>query len=370
MVIYAVGSFGFIKNLVEKIRKQNFGGKMLRKLKYALPIALATSLATGSLQANTLAKHYKGKTVSIIIPYGPGGTYDKYGSTFARHIGRHIPGDPTVIVQYMPGAGGSKAMNYMYNAAPKYGYVTTVPLDNIVVNQVLRPKKMRYKANKFTWLGSSNQTNSVMVVASRTGVHKIMDAKTKPIIGSTAGYSSSTFLFCRLAAGLLGLKIKMIAGYKGSSRSMFAIETGEADMTAPNWLAWDSKVPHWFGGKKPFAKAVLQNGVFVDPDLPNVPMLSDLVKPKDKPLVMFLASAGPLGRGLTMPPGVPKNLIPGLRSAYKKMNADPRFRAELKKRRLRLISSTGEQIQKVVEDALKATSPAVVKRVRKIVYGK
>ena len=147
---------------------------------------------------------------------------------------------------------------------------------------------------------------------------------------------------------LLGFKMQYISGYKGSSRSILAIEQGEAQMSSFNWLTWDSKVPHWFKGKRPFARAVLQNGVDKDPALPDIPMLADLVKESQKPLVAFIASMGPIGRGVTMPPGVPKHLIKALRNAYDKMNADPAFEAELKKRRLRLIASSGKKIQSVI----------------------
>ena len=141
-------------------------------------------------------------------------------------------------------------------------------------------------------------------------------------------------------------------------------------MSSFNWLTWDSKVPHWFKGKRPFARAVLQNGVDKDPALPDIPMLADLVKESQKPLVAFIASMGPIGRGVTMPPGIPKHLIKALRNAYDKMNADPAFEAELKKRRLRLIASSGEKIQSIVNKALKASSPAVIKEVRKLIFGK
>tara|TARA_Y100001936_G_scaffold242610_1_gene280143 strand:+ start:10459 stop:11541 length:1083 start_codon:yes stop_codon:yes gene_type:complete len=339
--------------------------------KYVLPLALAASVtAMPALADNAkLTKLYSGKTVTITIPYGPGGTYDKYGSSFSNHLGRHLPGKPNLIMQYMPGAGGAKAMNWFANVAPKQGRNLMVPLDNTVINQVLRPKKMRYNANDFFWLGSSNQTNSVIVIRADKGIKHILDMRKIPAIGSTSGKNSSTYIFSVLAGKLLGLKLKMVTGYKGSSRSIFAIEQGEVDFTAPNWLAWSSKVPHWFKGKKPFALPILQNGFFKDPNIPDVPMFTELVKPEDKPLASFLASAGPLGRGLILPPKAANYLKKPLRAAYDSMNADPKFAAELKKRKLRLIASKGETIQKIVAQALKDTSPEVVARVRSLVFG-
>lgn len=342
---------------------------MLQKLKYALPVAIAASMVVTPTLADKLGDHYKERTVTVTIPYGPGGTYDKYGSAFTKHLGKEISSNPNLIMQYMPGAGGAKAMNWFANVAPKGGYNLMVPLDNTVVNQVLRPKKMRYNSNNFHWLGSSNQTNSVLVIRTDVGIKHILDMRKTEAIASSSGKYSSTYLFIKLAAGLLNLKVKTVTGYKGSSRATFAVEQGESHMTAPNWLAWSSKVPHWFVGKKPFAKPILQNGFQKDPDLPNVPMLTDLVKPEDKALASFLASAGPLGRGLILPPGAPKWLITPLRRAYDRMNASSKFVAELKKRKLRLIATSGEDVQAVVAQAIKDTSPAVAARARKIIFG-
>jgi hypothetical protein len=153
---------------------------------------------------------------------------------------------------------------------------------------------------------------------------------------------------------------------------MFAIEQGESQMANYNWLAWGSKVPHWFKGDKPFARAVLQIGFWRDPDISqDVPMLSDLVtSPEDKAVVNFIASLGALGRGLALPPGASADLVKALRASYDAMNADPAFAATLKKRKLRLIPSKGEDVQKIVQNSINNATPAVVKRASMIVYGK
>ena len=339
--------------------------------KPTLPFAMvaAAAIIASPAAAVDYGTHYKNKTITILIPYGPGGTYDKYGQTFSRHFGRFIPGEPTVIVQHMPGAGGAKAMNYTYKAMQKNGYNMVVPLDNIVINQLMRPKKMRYKADGFTWIGSSNQTNNVLVARTDSGVTSIKSWKGKSLIGATSGKSSTGYIIPSLAMKVLGLKGRMVTGYKGSSRSIMAVEQGEAQMAAFNWLAWSSKVPHWFKGDKPFARAIVQVGVFKDPDLLDVPLLSDLIKPEDKAVVDFIASAGPIGRGLTLPPGVRKDVIQTLRKAYSAMNADAAFAAEPKKKRLRLIPSDGKIIQKIVDDAIKSATPEVVERACRVIYG-
>ncbi len=331
--------------------------------------AAALAIAAGSASAQT----YDGKTIRIIIPYGPGGTYDKYGQTFSDHLAKHIPGKPTVIVQHMPGAGGSKAMNWFANAAPKDNAHLIVPLDNSVVNQLMRPKKMRYDARQFRWIGSSNQTNMVMVSRTDIGVNSWEDMKKAKMICSTSGQGSTGYIVPKLASSLLGFKIKMVTGYKGSSRSILAVEQGETNCASFNWLAWSSKVPQWFKPDKDgkvFAKAVLQVGIFRDPDLPaDVPMLGDLVKDKmDKAVVNFIAVAGILGRGLALHPDASDDAVKTLQMAYDKMNADQGFASDLQRRKLRLMASTGADIQKAVAQAVTDASPEVVARARKLIY--
>ncbi len=339
----------------------------------ALGVSLAGAiLAAGPASAADVAGYFKDKTITILIPYGPGGTYDKYAQTFTRHMDKFIPGEPNMIVQHMPGAGGVKAMNYAYNVMPKTGMFMVTPLDNTVVNQLLRPEKMRYKSEKFIWLGATNQTNVILVVGQKKGIASLEDWKKlgTELIGSSSGLGSTSTLIPRYVMSALKLKGKVVAGYKGSSDSIFAVERGEADMTAFNWLAFSSKVPHWFKGDKPFAKAFVQIGVWKDPDVGDIPMLEDIVADEYKAGAKFLGTLGPLGRGLALPPGVPDMVVEPLRTAYDKMNADPAFAAELKKRKLRLIPSKGADIQKIVVDAMKSSTPEVIAFVRKAIYPK
>ncbi len=333
--------------------------------------AIAAGLAVSPAIAADIAGHYKDKTVTILIGYGPGGTYDKYAQTMSRHYGNHIPGNPNVIVQHMPGAGGAKAMNYAYNVMQKKGMNLVMPLDNIVVNELLRPERMRYKSEKFIWLGSSNQTNIVIVARTDSGAQSWQDWKKSgaSVIGATSGKNSSGYIYPKMMMATLGLKGKITTGYKGSSRSILAIEQGEGQLGGFNWLAWASKVPHWFKGDKPFAKPIMQVGHFADPDIPGVPMLRNVVDPKYKEAVKFLGVAGPLGRGLAAPPGVSADIIAALRKSYDGLNGDPAYKADLEKRKLRLLPTDGATLQKAVVEVKKNTTPAVIKQVRELIFG-
>ena len=338
-------------------------------------IPLCVTLAAASLLVSPTtvsAQDWGGKTLKIIVPYGPGGTYDKYSHSFSRHLGKHIAGNPNIILQHMPGAGGTKAMNWHYNVAPNNGETMLMPLDNSVVNQLLRPKRVKYDARNFTWLGSSNQTNQVMIIRSDTGVKSWKDLRGRNTIAAAAGTAGFDFVAMNLYRSLLKFNLKIVTGYKGSTATTFAVEQGEAEANCNNWLAYSSKVPQWFKGDKPFARAVVQLGVFRDPDLPeSVPLLSDLVSnPKDKAAVDFASVAGLLGRGLVVPPKTSKATISMLRAAYDKMNVDGDFRAELKKKRLRLIAANGAEIQKIVNKAINEASPEVVAHARTLILRK
>lgn len=332
--------------------------------------AIAAIGVAGFASAPASAIEYSGKTITVVIAYGFGGTYGKYSRTMADHLRRFIPGKPNIIVQSMPGAGGLKASNYAYNVMPRNGYNMFVPPDTIVVTQLLRPKKVKYNASEFRWIGSTNQTNTIFVLRKDAGITHWSQMKTKEVITGNTGPGATSFLIPRMMKVMLGLKIRQISGYKGSRKTILAMEQNEHQGTGFNWLAWNTIVPHWFEKGKEFAIPLVQTGHFKDPALPNVPMLIDLVEAKYKPIVKFISTLGIIGRGLAFPPGVPKDILDMMRPAFDKMVVSPKYNADAKKRRLRVLASTGQQVQDVVEDALKNSDPEVVAKARKIIFGR
>ena len=346
---------------------------MIRRIMLIMASTLFVFLAAAPISAphaDEIADFYKGKTITIYIGFGFGGTYGKYSRTMAEHMPKHIPGHPKMIVKSMPGAGGLKMTNFAYNAMPKGGYHIMVPPDAMVVSEILRPKKVKYKSKEFSWLGSSNTTNTIFVLRADTGVRKWQDLKTKQVISGNTGPGSVSFLIPSMLKGMLGLKIKQIAGYKGSSKTILAMERNEHHGTAFNWLAWSSKVPHWFEKGKEQAYPIIQTGVSPDPDLPNLVMLRDIVDKKYYPIIDFMATLGLIGRGLALPPGAPKKLVKPLRAAFAKMVADPAYIADAKKRRLRVAVTKGEDIQAYVAKVFVNANPKVIAQGRKLIFGK
>ena len=202
--------------------------------------------------------------------------------------------------------------------------------------------------------------------------------RTKAVITGGTGPGSTSYMIPQMLKNMLGLKVKVISGYKGSKRTVLAMEQGEHMGTGFNWLAWSSIAPHWFSQKyggtaepgKEQAVPLLQIGTSPDPALPDVPMMTDYVKGTDLKIVNFISSHGIIGRGLAFPPGVAKSKVAPLRAQYAKMAKDPTFIKDAKKRRLRVLYSSGQQIQDVVNAAFRDADPKVIKAAAKIVFGK
>ncbi len=342
----------------------------IEKIGVAAVLALGLAWSASPASAQKLGDFYKGKQITIAIGYGFGGTYGKYSRLFSQYLRKHIPGNPNIIVQSMPGAGGIKMANYAGKVMPRQGYHLLVPPDTVVVSQLLRPKRVKYDARKFTWLGSSNQTNTIFVLRKDAGIKKWQDLRTKQVISGHTGPGSTAFLIPRMMKMMLGAKIKQIGGYKGSRNTVLAMEQNEHQGTGFNWLAWNSIVPHWFEKGREFALPIMQTGVKRDPALPNVPMLRDVAPAKYKPIIEFMATLGIIGRGLALPPGTPRKLVEPLRAAFKKMATDASYIANAKKRRLRVMFTSGADVQKFVNNAVNKADPKIVASAAKMIFGK
>lgn len=331
----------------------------------------AISAAVSGAQAASLMEMYKGQTVTIVIAYSMGGTYGQYAQLMARHLPRFIPGSPNIIVQSIAGAGGLKGTNYAYNVMPKNGMFLFEPPDSIIISELLNPKGARYKTKEFTWLGNVAETNSVVVVTKRSGVRTFDDALKRQVIMSSTGKGSQTFLIPAMLDGVFGAKFKIIMGYKGQAGSTHAMELGETQGVSLTWTSLKKNHPHWFDDSAFQTKGIpiIQVGFRKEPDLMNVPLATDLAKTKDdRQIVNFMASLGPIGRGLTLPPGASRELSVALRGAFDKMVADPKFVAEATKRKLVVNPKTGAEVQAIVDDVLQM-SPKLIAKARKMVFG-
>ncbi len=332
-------------------------------LRGAAALVLATAIATPAFaQDAALDRVFKGKRLTITVGFDAGGTYGLYSQLIAHHLQPLLPGKPTIVVQYMPGAGGIKASNYAFSVMPKAGLNLFMPPDTVVISNLLEPKNTRYKADQFFYLGNAVQTNSVLVFRTDKNINTLADLqKAKVIVGST-GTGSQTFLVPALLNGVFGTKIKIIQGYQGSQKTMLAMEQRETDGAALTWSSWTATRGKWFETK--FAKPVLQLGVNKDPALMDLPMLSDMaVTDEQKQIVKFMSSLGAIGRSLTLPPKTPNNVAEALRTAFGTMATSKAFKDDASSRKLEVAPMAGAELQKIVSDMMKI-SPETAKRAR------
>lgn len=331
--------------------------------------ASAAALAVGSVaalpaRADSVADFYSGKTITILVGYGAGGTYGQYAQIMSHYMPKFIPGHPNMVVQYMPGAGGLKATNYAYNVLPKDGTALIEPPDSTIITQLTDPKHARYNASKFTWIGNMIESNSVICVRADAGVKTLEDAEKKQVIMASTGTGSQTYIIPTVLNAIFHTKFKIIMGYKGSRGSTHAMEQNEVQGVSLSWLAFPTDMPQWFKGSHEHWKAIpiIQVGFQKERDLPWVERAQDLAKTSaDRQILDFVATLGPIGRGLAAPPGMPKKYIMAMRKAFNAMIKDPATKADVERRHLRIIPKTGEEVQKIVDQVLKM-SPAVVKR--------
>ena len=323
--------------------------KMSRTVGAASALAIASVIAV-SAQAQSPAEFYAGKKVTLYIGYGLGGTYGKSSTLIANGLKKEIKAD-SIIIQSMPGAGGLKMTNYVYNVAPKDGSALLMPPDTLVITQLLKPKAAKYQSDKFTWIGGAVRSNSLAAIRTSSGIKSWKDLKNKSVPFASSGVGSQTFQIPALINGLLGTKIQIVKGYKGSRKMLLAMEQGEVAGINLTWLSFKTNRKKWFDSG--YAIPVIQMGPKAEPELRSVPLLRDLVKDEDKPIVDFMSTLVTIGRGLALPPGVPKDRADYLTKAFAKVVNDPAFQADMKKRKLEVTPSTAAEIQQTVGANLK-----------------
>lgn len=336
-----------------------------------LAVFAAAILSAPPVAAKSAVDTYEGRTVTVLVGYGAGGTYGQTTLLLSQYLDKTIPGHPTIVVQYMTGAGGLKMANYAYNVAPKNGLYMLMPPELAVVSEVLRPEKIKYDASKFTWIGRVFGTNQVMVIRRDSGVSSLAGMTKTELPVASSGVGSPTDLVPTMANVMLGTKFKLVMGYTGMAGCSLSMERKETMGMSGPWSYWHKTRSAWFkGGNKSFVVPLFQSGVTKEPDLPNVPLLTALAKtPDDKAAATLLATSSVIGRGLAFPPGVPKELVDVLRTAFWSTVNDPAFKQDAAKRKLPWSPMKGAEIQKIVDHTL-AMSPAVATKIRKMVFNR
>jgi tripartite-type tricarboxylate transporter receptor subunit TctC len=337
------------------------------------PIA-ALFIATQA-HAQTPAAFYAGRTVDLYVGYSVGGGYDLYARVLARHIGRHIPGNPTIVVKNMEGAGSLRLANWLYRVAPKDGSVFATIGRGTGFDPLLGVPAAQFDAPRFTWIGSGNHEVSVCVAYDgssgngTSGVATFADLRSREMTVGGTGPSSDTDQFPRVMNGVLGTRMKVVSGYPGGNDIVLAMERGEVQGRC-GW-SWSSvKSTHGAMIAENKLHVLLQLSLHKHPELPDVPLVVDLAATDEERQILTLIFARQvMGRPFLAPPGIPADRAEALREAFMATMTDPAFVAEAEKAQLEVNPVAGEDLQKLVAEIYR-TPPEVAKKAAQLLAAK
>jgi tripartite-type tricarboxylate transporter receptor subunit TctC len=324
-----------------------------------LPLLIGIALTTAGARADTTEQFYRGRQVGLVIGFNPGGGYDLYARLLARHMPKHIPGMPNMVVRNMGGAGSLIAANYMGVRAPTDGTEIGMIEGSIAIDPIISGTPTKFDARTFYWLGSANMETGVCFVRS-DGKHKtIADVQQHELVTGTAG--GSTLVYPAAMNAVIGTKFKLVTGYKGSNGTMLALEQGELESicgniyttvrtTRPQWLAPDGIV-----------RILVQLALRKHADLPDVPLAVDLAKNDDDKQVLrvIISSQSLLGRAFFLPAGVAADRAAALRAAFAATMSDKEFLAEAGRMNVDIEPQSGPEVQSLLSEIFKTPKPVL-----------
>jgi tripartite-type tricarboxylate transporter receptor subunit TctC len=334
---------------------------MSKWVAFVAAAAFVLSAAPARAENDKVAAFYAGKEITVLIGYPPGGGYDVYARVLARHMGNHIPGQPTMVPQNMPGAGSMITANYLYNRAPKDGTAFGLFAGGMVLHPLLGDKNATFDSRKFSWLGSMNKETSLCVAWAASGFASIEDVLKRELTVGTASSTGTSFAFPTSSNNLLGTKFKLVSGYPGTAGVMLAVERGEVQgMCGMPLASLQTARPQWL--EKKLINIVLQETTQRHQELPNVPTVIDLAKDEDtKKVLQLIFGWQIMGRPFTAPPGVPEDRLKALRDAFLATMKDPAFLAEADKLKLEISPIGAAEIENYISQAY-ATPEPLIKR--------
>jgi tripartite-type tricarboxylate transporter receptor subunit TctC len=330
---------------------------------FAHAVAAVSALLWPALPsaADPVADFYKGHELTILIGHPPGGSYDLYAQLAAAHIGKFIPGHPTVIVQQMPGGGGAKATAHLYNRAPHDGSIISLFPETIAYVQLMDPVQGKWDVTKMHYIGSLAPVNSTFMVRKGGPIKTAQDLFATLTNVGCSGRTSQSFEYPATLKAFAGAKLNMICGYDGSSSYTLALMRGEVDMVSKAWNSWRAE------NKDQIADGtfvpILQGGLQRSPELPDVPLMQEATTDAGaKKALIFISSGSAIGRALLAPQDVPADRLAALRAAFDTMVKAPEFLADAKTRNIYIDPAPGVKVQEA-SDAIVKTPKEIVDRV-------
>ena len=338
-------------------------GRFERIMTVVLAAALP-AMAAAPASADSVADYYRGRTITILVPSGSGGLNALYARTVGDRLGRHVPGKPSVIYQFMPGGGGLKGTNYCYVAAPKGGGFLCEPLNPLALVQLLRPKGVKYDAGKFNYIGNASDMNGSFAVWHTVPVRHLLDARDHEVVFAGTGKGSESYYDPTIVNKLFGTKYKLVMGYKGGGALDMSLVRKETLGRAGPLLSWVVRKPHWLREGK--IRLLAQVGLRKMKGFENVPLLLEFARnDRERAMIRLISSRAAIGRPFVAPPGVPRARVAALRNAFVATMKDPDFQADIKKRRLLNEWSTGAEVAEVVK-AMLATPKSLIEETRAV----
>jgi tripartite-type tricarboxylate transporter receptor subunit TctC len=321
---------------------------------------LIALLLTGSLaQAQSVADFYRGKTIQLLIGYTAGGGYDLNARVLARHMGKHIPGNPNIVPQNMAGAGSLRLANFLYNVAPKDGTAIGMVGRGMAMEPLIGGSATQYDARRYTWIGSVSDQVSLCATWHTSKVKTWDDMlKTDFTVGGE-GSGSDPDMFATMIRSIFGVKMRLISGYPGGNEINLAMERGEVDGRCGwSWSSIKITKPAWLAKKQ--INLLLQMALHKNSELPDVPLIMDLARnDRERQILKLVLSRQEMGWPFTAPPDLPKDRAAALRAAFDATMKDPDYLAEAKQRRLDINPMSGAAIDALIAE-LYATPPDVI----------
>jgi tripartite-type tricarboxylate transporter receptor subunit TctC len=326
---------------------------------------MALGLALLAPRVATAQDGYAGKQISLIVGEAPGGGYDSYARLLARHIVRHIPGAPTLVVQNMPGAGSLNAMNHIYNTAARDGSVIGMVQRSVIIMPLLGMSGANFAPDRLIYLGSMDQDVGVCIVRRGAGIKSMADLKTHEMVVGTEGRVSDVNSYVNPLVRVLGVKLRIVSGYNGAQPINLAIERGEVDGRCGMSYSSLKRTTSFLKDDKVII--LLQLAISKDPELPDVPLFTDLApNEEDRQALELLLAPTAIARPFFLPPEVPKARADILRTAFVETMKDPEYLADAKREGISARGLSGAEMQSLV-DRLYHMPPSVIARARALV---
>jgi tripartite-type tricarboxylate transporter receptor subunit TctC len=315
--------------------------------------------------AQSAGESLAGKNVTLIIGFGPGGGYDLWGRLVARHIGKHLPGNPTVVPQNMPGAGSYVAASHIYAAGPKDGTVFAIIARDAALGPLSGAPGARFDATKLSWLGSPTREHNACIANAGAKVKKAEDLRTTELILGDTGPGTGTRSYPKVLNDLFGFKFKLVSGFRASSDVFLAMERGEVDGICESLDSIKQRKPDWIPNK--VVNVLLQAGAESPPDLKGIPNVMSLARTTEERQVLeYLYAGQDIGRPFVAPPDLPPERLKMLRRAFTATMKDPEFEADVKRNKSDLEPEDGEHLAALIAK-IYATPRAIIDRVSNLI---